>query len=1504
MLVVAPLQALSLDLAGLTHRQFSLNESPLFLGAQADANVLILMDDSLSMSSSFTLDHRAADTTVEKTGSGGQRNGGADQAQGMARATDDGRLIYPWLFPVPERFNSAAGTCRDSGLSNAAVNALRLPDEEASPFCAQIPPSKRLLDALASTSWVRSAAGISAAPDQSGDLANVWQLRSASFNAIYFDPNKTYSPWPGVDSAGVAYADANPLAVRLDPYNASSATLNIKSVHQPTSIIRLANGNYDTITHQFFSRSYSCGLLGLFTCTDEVDTRYKVALYYEADGTEVDLTGLANTDATLVNFANWFQYYRSRELVAKGVAASLVEAANGLALAYATIHQNDAIAVPAVSVTTADSLQSGNKRALLDAIYSTEAAATATPLRRALEDAGNYFRCSAATRYASYFSGTETQENQNVVGDSSCPVLAEADGGECQAHNAVLVTDGYSTAHGLTVSHTDYPAETGAQGDSKQSHNTLTPATDHDSDDSSTSDGEPYADGVAGTLADAAMDAYEDDLQPGLEGTQRMHTHALVVSAEAGSGDVDDILAGMGNWPTPLFALPASAPYEPDVSDAFEYAALLTELKHATANGRGQYLSGLGSGGVAQLIAALNEIGGSRLSGTNTTASSTQFDGNTLIFTTSYNFDNWSGNLIAYQLGADGTLTEQWDAASQLTSDSGRVVMTYDPRREASVATGYNSGGIPFTTTALADAQFFGAIPLIGGIGSQLEGVGNSILSLDILGTLLGAVGSALDLLLLPIQPLLDTILSGLNALGLEGLLETIGITDGLSAAEIEYVRGERSGEQQNGGTQRDRTSTVLGPILSSNPVFVGAPNFDYPDEFENPSDIAAKRYHQFALDYADRAPMVYVGANDGMLHGFDATTGEERIAFVPSRVLSNLKDYADTDFAPEAYVDGQISVVDVFGRYPGCGASSPCWRTVLVGSLGRGGQGIYALDVTDPGSYDSSGNYQAGRFSENNAEEVVLWEFTDAGSLSGQLKQLVNDLIQDALCDALLGLCDIGFLDLGNLVENFVGASFVEPLLDVILQTDEERGHAGMGYTFAQPNIVLTAADFGFGSDANATGDWAVLMSNGYNNTEIDLGLQDVDTSLDSTSILSFSVTGNAYAYAIDMETGILVRTFDTKVGAFLDLSQVLLTPGVTVTLPDLVDDSSSLLQTINLPTSVPNGLATMAVVDVENDRSVDYVYSGDLVGNLWKLDLTDTDEANWGFSASSGGDPAALFQATNFSGVPQPITTEPMVMLHPNHPADEGQLVIFGTGEMLEADAVGEVHYTQSIYGIWDKNESTGLNISDKTKYRRRLILDSVNVNIDTDLDGSQESAVIRIVSSDTDDGDSNGQADGPIDWSTTLGWYMDLAEASSVAALATADNQGERVVADPILRNDRLLISTTILDEAICNPAISNWLFELDAADGSPTVLPPFDLNGDGSVTFDDRYDDGDGNLLTPAGRFSDGTYNPVPTILITADGNEIHLTSGADGGIERTVVNPIGYERSRSTWRQLR
>lgn len=160
----------------------------------------------------------------------------------------------------------------------------------------------------------------------------------------------------------------------------------------------------------------------------------------------------------------------------------------------------------------------------------------------------------------------------------------------------------------------------------------------------------------------------------------------------------------------------------------------------------------------------------------------------------------------------------------------------------------------------------------------------------------------------------------------------------------VDFLRGDRTKE---GSIYRAR-SHVLGDIVSSTPVYVGPPLFGYTDT----------GYAAFKADSASRAHMIYVGANDGMLHAFYASgvnAGKEAWAFIPSAVMSNLYKLADSSYGSRHtyFVDGTPVIGDVY--------VGGVWKTILVGGLNGGGKGYYALDITTPGS------------------PVLLWEFTDA---------------------------------------------------------------------------------------------------------------------------------------------------------------------------------------------------------------------------------------------------------------------------------------------------------------------------------------------------------------------------------------------------------------------------------------------------------------------------------------------------------------------------------------------
>jgi type IV pilus assembly protein PilY1 len=171
----------------------------------------------------------------------------------------------------------------------------------------------------------------------------------------------------------------------------------------------------------------------------------------------------------------------------------------------------------------------------------------------------------------------------------------------------------------------------------------------------------------------------------------------------------------------------------------------------------------------------------------------------------------------------------------------------------------------------------------------------------------------------------------------------------------VDYLRGDPTQEGTSTTYKFRVRPSKLGDIVSSSPLFVGAPRSRYSDALESAP------YSAFVTAQRNREEMVYAGANDGMLHGFRARDGREVFAFIPTPVFSNLKELSKATYTHRYYVDGSANAGDVF-----IGGS---WKTMLVGGLRQGGQGIYALDVTNP---TTLGNAEAVPTS------VSKWEFTD----------------------------------------------------------------------------------------------------------------------------------------------------------------------------------------------------------------------------------------------------------------------------------------------------------------------------------------------------------------------------------------------------------------------------------------------------------------------------------------------------------------------------------------------
>ena len=166
---------------------------------------------------------------------------------------------------------------------------------------------------------------------------------------------------------------------------------------------------------------------------------------------------------------------------------------------------------------------------------------------------------------------------------------------------------------------------------------------------------------------------------------------------------------------------------------------------------------------------------------------------------------------------------------------------------------------------------------------------------------------------------------------------------DNLGTDRLNFLRGDSSKE----GTMFRRRNTLMGDIVNSGVSYVGAPR----------SSINEEGYADFYKQHQQRTPAVYVGANDGMLHAFHAKTGDELFAYIPSWLgpkLSALSDKSFTDHH-QSYVDGTPVIAEAQ-------LTNASWKTILVSGTGAGGRGVFALDVSDPASFDAS---------------RVLWEFT-----------------------------------------------------------------------------------------------------------------------------------------------------------------------------------------------------------------------------------------------------------------------------------------------------------------------------------------------------------------------------------------------------------------------------------------------------------------------------------------------------------------------------------------------
>jgi type IV pilus assembly protein PilY1 len=318
----------------------------------------------------------------------------------------------------------------------------------------------------------------------------------------------------------------------------------------------------------------------------------------------------------------------------------------------------------------------------------------------------------------------------------------------------------------------------------------------------------------------------------------------------------------------------------------FKGAENIDDLWHAAVNAGGQYFSAGDpdtlATSLAATLAAIDAKNGTASAAA--TSSLEPIQGDSVEYVTSYTTVEWSGDVKAYQVDPKTGLraaTADWSARTVL-----------DNRVTAGTARNIfymrrNAGANTGTLQAFTFAN----------------------LQTDGLGTLFENACSKAPALTQCTSTGYD--IAGANS----------------GANLVDYLRGVADARY------RARTH-VLGDTVGGGPVFVKRPPFKYTEN----------GYQSFVQAQASRPGVVYVPANDGMLHAFDEATGQEKWAFVPSMVMNKMYRLADKGYATkhEYFVNATPVVNDVY-------VSGTGWRTILVGGLGAGGRGYYALDITDP---------------------------------------------------------------------------------------------------------------------------------------------------------------------------------------------------------------------------------------------------------------------------------------------------------------------------------------------------------------------------------------------------------------------------------------------------------------------------------------------------------------------------------------------------------------------------
>jgi type IV pilus assembly protein PilY1 len=362
---------------------------------------------------------------------------------------------------------------------------------------------------------------------------------------------------------------------------------------------------------------------------------------------------------------------------------------------------------------------------------------------------------------------------------------------------------------------------------------------------------------------------------------------------------------------------------------------------------------------------------------------------------------------------------------------------------------------------------------------------------------------------------------------------------------------------------------------------------------------------------------------------------------------------------------------------------------------------------------------------------------------------------------------------------------------------TTSTTGYAGIGYITASPTIVKLANT-----------DVGVIFSNGYNSSDPDGAI-----------------------YIADITDGTLIKKL--TVGAQTD------------------------------PTGAgrSNALAQPAIIDNDGDGDADYIYAGDLFGNMWVFDISGTDETTWGITTTNSKPLFTAYSPTKNDAteyIRQPITTRPSVV---RHPSGTGVLVAFGTGKYVEniVDVITTNQATQSFYVIADK-------------------LDNAVVTNVRGTDGAYTDLQSQTIEKQTTS--KRQLSTNAVNWSTKKGFYIDLINKT---VTSNTDNKGERQVSNSVLFANKVSFITLIPDADPCNAGGTGWYMELNLYTGQTWNI--------GIALVDDPntpVDESDDIAADSSNTLVDGVATGMNTVI----SDKTEITTDNPDGTTTTVVTAAG------------